>query len=345
MKRKLTYKVSGVDIRAGDLAVKRIKQLARSTFTTGVLTDIGLFAGFFSLGKYKLKNPTLVSSIDGVGTKLKVVFMMNKHHTVGEDLVFHCVNDILVHGAKPLFFLDYIACGKLSPKIVKEIVEGLAAGCRKTGCALIGGETAEMPDFYKKGEYDLAGCIVGLVEKNRIINGRNIKPTDQIIGLGSNGLHTNGYSLARKVIFGLKRMKATDYVPELKDTIGNQLLKAHRCYAKPIHKILEKYEIKGMAHITGGGIEGNLVRILPQNCKALIDTKNWKVPELFNLIQKWGEIEENEMYKVFNMGIGYVLVVSKRDTDKILSALERIKEKGHLIGEVVRGKKEVKLRK
>ncbi|MCJ7509210.1 MAG: phosphoribosylformylglycinamidine cyclo-ligase, partial [candidate division Zixibacteria bacterium] len=246
---------------------------------------------------------------------------------------------------KPLFFLDYIACGKLSPEVVKEIVKGLAAGCRKTGCALIGGETAEMPDFYKKGEYDLAGCIVGLVEKNRIINGKNIKPTDQIIGLGSNGLHTNGYSLARKVIFGLKRMKADDYVTELKDTIGNQLLKTHRCYAKPIHKILEKYEIKGMAHITGGGIEGNLVRILPQNCKALIDTKSWKVPELFKLIQKWGKVEKNEMYKVFNMGIGYILAVSKRDTGKILSELARIKEKGHLIGEVVRGKKEVKLKK
>jgi len=343
MKREITYRDSGVDIRAGDLSVKRIKGLVRSTFTPEVLTDIGQFAGFFRLDKRKLGNPILASSIDGVGTKLKVAFLMNKHDTVGEDLVSHCINDILVHGASPLFFLDYIACGKLSPFVIKEIIKGIVEGCKKHRCALIGGETAEMPDFYKKNEYDLAGCIVGIVEKNDIINGENIEPTDQIIGLASNGLHTNGYSLARKVIFELRRLKVDDYIPELKDTIGNQLLRAHKCYAKPVQSLLDKYRIKGMAHITGGGIAGNLVRILPENSKAVIYTDRWKTPKIFELIQKWGNIREDEMYKVFNMGIGYLLVTPRKDTEKALKELARLKEKAYLIGEMAKGKKEVEL--
>lgn len=343
MKRKITYKDSGVDIQAGDLSVKKIKGLVRSTFTPEVLTDIGQFAGFFRLNQKKLKDPILASSVDGVGTKLKIAFMMDQHDTVGEDLVSHCINDILVHGAKPLFFLDYIACGKLSPFVIKEIIKGLVRGCKKNGCALIGGETAEMPGFYKKDEYDLAGCIVGITEKADIVNGENIKPTDQIIGLASNGLHTNGYSLARKVIFGLKKLKVNDYIPELKNTIGNQLLKTHKCYARPVQNLLDKYEIKGMAHITGGGIAGNLVRILPENSKAIIHTNRWKTPEIFRLIQKWGNIQQDEMFKVFNMGIGYILITPKKDTEKILGELARFKEKTYLIGEMVKGKKEVKL--
>jgi phosphoribosylformylglycinamidine cyclo-ligase len=343
MKRKITYKDSGVDIQAGDLSVKKIKGLVRSTFTPEVLTDIGQFAGFFRLNRKKLKDPILASSVDGVGTKLKIAFMMDQHDTVGEDLVSHCINDILVHGAKPLFFLDYIACGKLSPFVIKEIIKGLVRGCKKNRCALIGGETAEMPGFYKKDEYDLAGCIVGITEKTDIINGENIKPTDQIIGLASNGLHTNGYSLARKVIFGLKKLKVNDYIPELKNTIGNQLLKTHKCYARSVQNLLDKYEIKGMAHITGGGIAGNLVRILPENSKAIIHTNRWKTPEIFRLIQKWGNIQQDEMYKVFNMGIGYILITPKKDTKKILGELTHFKEKAYLIGEIAKGKKEVKL--
>ncbi len=341
--KKLTYKDSGVDIRSADRAKKKIKALARSTFTSEVLKGIGGFGGFFEFPGKQYKDPVLISSVDGVGTKLKVAFMMNKHDTVGEDLVNHCVNDILVHGARPLFFLDYISTGKLSPKVLEGVMKGLARACRKNACALIGGETAEMPEFYKKGEYDLAGCIVGVVEKKKIIDGSGIRPGDQIIGLKSNGLHTNGYSLARKVFFGRARLRVNSYVKELKTTVGKELLKVHRCYAPPVFRLLQRFRIKGIAHITGGGIQGNLSRILPRDCDARIITDSWKIPPVFKVIQRLGNIENREMFKVFNKGIGLILVISQKDTDRILKRLWSLKETGYRIGEITAGKGKVKL--
>jgi phosphoribosylformylglycinamidine cyclo-ligase len=343
MKSKLTYKDSGVDIDAGDRATAKIKRLAKSTFTPGVLKEIGSFGGFFSLSKREYKSPVLVSSVDSVGTKLKVAFMMGKHDTVGQDIVNHCVNDILVHGARPLFFLDYIGTGKLKPEVIAEIVKGLSQACRKAGCALIGGETAELPEFYQKGEYDLVGCVVGVVDRRNIIDGSNIRPGDQIIGIKSNGLHTNGYSLARNVFFRKARLNVNSRVKELKTTVGKELLKVHRCYAPSILKLIQKHKIKGIAHITGGGIEGNLIRILPRNCKAVIHTNSWKVPPLFNVIQKLGNIYDDEMFKVFNMGIGLILVVAKKDTQKIMKNLSSLKETPFLIGEITSGRRQVRL--
>ncbi|NIM97490.1 MAG: phosphoribosylformylglycinamidine cyclo-ligase [candidate division Zixibacteria bacterium] len=341
--KKLTYKDSGVDIQSADRAKKKIKALARSTFSSRVLKGIGGFGGFFAFPSRQYKDPVLISSVDGVGTKLKLAFMMNKHDTVGEDLVNHCVNDILVHGARPLFFLDYVSTGKLSPKVVEEVVKGLARACKKSGCALVGGETAEMPEFYKEGEYDLAGCIVGVVEKKRIIDGSCIRPGDQIIGLKSNGVHTNGYSLARKAFFGRARLRVNSYVKELKTTVGKELLKVHRCYASPVFRLLQRFRIKGIAHITGGGIEGNLSRILPRDCDATIITDSWKIPPVFKVIQRLGSIDNREMFKVFNMGIGLILVISQKDTDRILKRLSSLKETAYLIGEITAGKGKVKL--
>ena len=343
MKKKIDYKSSGVDICAADLAKQKIKALAKSTFSSQVLKEIGSFGGFFSFKRNEYNNPVLVSSVDSVGTKLKVAFMMGKHDTVGEDIVNHCVDDILVHGAKPLFFLDYIGTGKLYPEVIEEIVKGLSKACRKVGCALIGGETAELPEFYKKGEYDLAGFIVGVVEREKIIDGSKIISGDQAIGLKSNGLHTNGYALARKVIFQIGRFNVNDYVKELKTTMGKELLKTHKCYAPVIFKLLERFPIKGMAHITGGGIEGNLNRILPQNCDAKIFIDSWKVPPVFNFIQNTGNIETPEMYKVFNMGIGMTVVVSKNEVTKILEELSNFKETAFHIGEISSGKGRVQL--
>ncbi|KPL02311.1 MAG: phosphoribosylaminoimidazole synthetase [candidate division Zixibacteria bacterium SM23_73_2] len=342
MPKKITYKSSGVDIGKADLALRKIKSLAQSTFTPGVLSELGKFGGFFALKK-KYKEPVLISSTDSVGTKLKVAFMLNLHDTVGEDLVNHCVNDILVHGAKPLFFLDYIGTSRLEPEVVKNIVSGLSRGCRRVGCALVGGEMAELPEFYKKGEYDLVGFIVGVVEREKIIDGSSISPGDQILGLRSNGLHTNGYSLARRVIFDAGKFKAGDYVNDLRTTIGRELLKVHRCYAPSIFNILKRHKIKGMAHITGGGISGNLYRILPEGCKAIIDTKNWKKPPIISFIQKTGDIDPEEMYKVFNMGIGLVLLVSGKEKELVEKKLKKRKERVYHIGEIVSGKRGVKL--
>ena len=351
MKKKIDYKSSGVDISAADRATERIKSLAKSTFTPQVLKGIGSFGGFFSLKRNKYKEPVLVSSVDGVGTKLKVAFMMGKHDTVGEDIVNHCVNDILVHGAKPLFFLDYIGIGKLSPDVIEQIVKGLSRACKRVGCSLIGGETAELPGFYNKNEYDLVGFVLGVVERKKIIDGSKITPGDQIIGLKSNGLHTNGYSLARKVIFQRGRFRVDDYVKELRTTVGKELLKPHKCYAPLIFKLLKRFQtcsersepIKGMAHITGGGIEGNFKRILPKNCDAKIFVNSWNTPPVFNFIQNIGNIENQEMYKVFNMGIGMILVVSKNEVAKILRHLSNIKETAFHIGEISFGKGKVKL--
>jgi phosphoribosylformylglycinamidine cyclo-ligase len=341
MNSKLTYKDSGVDIDAGDRATARIKRLAKSTFTPGVLKEIGSFGGFFSLAKGKYDSPVLVSSVDSVGTKLKVAFMMGKHDTVGQDIVNHCVNDILVHGARPLFFLDYIGTGKLDPDVIAEIVKGLSQACRRAGCALIGGETAELPEFYQKGEYDLVGCVVGVVDRKNIIDGSGIRPGDQIIGLKSDGLHTNGYSLARNVFFRKARLNVNSRVKGLKTTVGNELLKVHRCYAASILKLIQKHKIKGIAHITGGGIEGNLIRILPKNCKAMIHINSWKVPPLFNAIQRLGNIDDDEMFKVFNMGIGLILVVARKDTQKVMKKLSSLKETPFLIGEITSGRRQV----
>jgi phosphoribosylformylglycinamidine cyclo-ligase len=343
MKKKLTYKSAGVDVSAGDRATERIKGLARSTFTPSVLKGIGSFGGFFSLRRNEYRSPVLVSSVDSVGTKLKVAFMTGKHDTVGEDLVNHCVNDILVHGARPLFFLDYIGTGKLLPNVVEQIVRGLSRACKKAGCALVGGETAELPEFYRKGEYDLAGCIVGVVEKGKIIDGSGIRPGDQVIGLKSDGLHTNGYSLARKVLFQRARLGVNRHVKELRTTVGKELLKVHRCYAPSIFSVLRKSRIKGLAHITGGGIRGNLKRILPKSCDATISTDSWRVPPIFGLLQRLGNIDNREMFKAFNMGIGMILVVSKKDTDRILKQLSSAKETPYLIGEITAGTGKVKL--
>jgi phosphoribosylformylglycinamidine cyclo-ligase len=345
MKKKFTYQSSGVNIQAGDEAKEKIKKLARSTFTPQVLKGIGSFGGFFEFKSKEYKDPVLISSVDSVGTKLKVAFMMEKHDTVGEDIVNHCVNDILVHGAKPLFFLDYIGIGKLHPEVVAEIVKGLSKACKKAGCALIGGETAELPEFYKKEEYDLAGCIVGVVEKKEIIDGTGIRPGDQIIGLRSSGLHTNGYTLARKVLLQVARFDVNDYAKELKTTMGEELLKVHRCYAPSILLTLKKFNIKGMAHITGGGIKGNLKRVLPGNCDAKILANSWKIPPIFKLIQKKGNIEDEEMFKVFNMGIGLIMVVPQDETNRVLSQLSTLKETAYHIGEITKGKGEVNLLK
>jgi phosphoribosylformylglycinamidine cyclo-ligase len=342
MKRTTCYKDSGVDIEAADQVIKKIKSLAKSTFIPGVLSELGKFGGFYALSR-KYKYPVLISSTDSVGTKLKVAFMMNKHDTVGQDIVNHCVNDILVHGAKPLFFLDYIGTTNLSPKVMRDIIKGLSRACKNTGCALIGGEMAEMPGFYNPGEYDLVGFVVGVVEKNKIIDGRKIKPGDQILALRSNGLHTNGYSLARKVIFGLGKYKVNDSTRQLKTTVGKELLKIHRSYLNPVLTVLRNHEIKGMAHITGGGIAGNLVRILPEKCKAIIDVQSWRPNPIFDFIQKLGNINFDEMLKVFNMGIGWIMVVSPNEAVKVQKKLSQLREKVYRIGHIKSGKREVKL--
>ena len=342
MKRTTSYKDSGVNIEAADQVIKKIKSLAKSTFTPGVLSELGKFGGFYALSR-KYKDPVLISSTDSVGTKLKVAFMMNKHDTVGQDIVNHCVNDILVHGARPLFFLDYIGTTNLSPKVMKDIIKGLSRACKNTGCALIGGEMAEMPGFYNPSEYDLVGFVVGVVEKNEIIDGSKIKPGDQILGLRSNGLHTNGYSLARKVIFELGKYKVNDSARQLKATVGKELLKIHRSYLNPVLTVLRNHEIKGMAHITGGGIAGNLVRILPEKCKAIIDVQSWRPNPIFDFIQKLGNINFDEMFKVFNMGIGWIMVVSPKETERVQKKLSQLGEKVHRLGEIKYGKREVKL--
>jgi phosphoribosylformylglycinamidine cyclo-ligase len=342
-KKKLSYAEAGVDIKAGEDAVGRIKKLARETFTDGVLSQIGSFGGFFKPDMSGLKAPVFISSADGVGTKLKLAFMTDRHTTVGEDLVNHCVNDILVHGAKGLFFLDYIATGKLKPEIIADIVEGLARGCKNAGMALLGGETAEMPDFYQAGEYDLAGFIIGMVDEKRIINGSAIKNGDICIGLPSNGLHTNGYTLARKVAFDIAGLKPGEKVTELDTTIDDALMKVHRCYAPIIHPLLEKYEIHGMAHITGGGLPGNLNRVLPDGMNAELSKGSWSVPPIFPWLQEAGDLDPEDMYSAFNMGIGYVLVCSRADAENILSDLSEQGEEASQIGSIAPGEGKVKL--
>ncbi len=330
----ITYKESGVDIQAGEESVRRIKSLVKQTFRPEVLTDIGLFGGLFRADFKDYRKPVLVSSVDGVGTKLKVAFAMNRHDTIGEDLVNHCVNDILTSGAKPLFFLDYISLGKVDPDMVTKIVSGFARGCKHSNCSLIGGETAEMSDLYRPGEYDLAGTIVGIVDEDKIISGKDIRKGDVLIGLASNGLHTNGYTLARRVLFDHAGLKADSFIGELNQTIGEALLAVHKCYLNLVSPLIDRFEIKGIAHITGGGIVGNLSRIIPASLKIKIDWKSWLTPVIFRLIQKLGDVPEDDMRRAFNLGIGMILVVAPEKADSLRLAIENAGEMANVIGRI-----------
>lgn len=328
-----TYKAAGVDIEAGDLTVKKIKELAESTFNKNVLSDIGLFGGFFELDLKKYMNPVLVSSVDGVGTKLKIAFAMDKHNTVGQDLVNHCVNDIAVCGAEPLYFLDYLAFGKLNADKAAKIIEGFSIACKENNCALIGGETAEMPGIYEINEYDMSGTIVGIVDKSGIINGSGINKGDALIGFNSNGLHTNGYSLARKVL--LEKYNLDEALNTLAGTLGEELLKIHKSYLKLISRLKADTSIKGFSHITGGGIIGNTNRILPKGLSLKINWDAWEIPAIFRLIKDAGNISMEEMRKVFNLGIGLIAVVNKQETEKVLEIAKNVNEEAYIIGEVV----------
>jgi phosphoribosylformylglycinamidine cyclo-ligase len=334
----MDYKTSGVDIDAGNETVRRIRGLARSTFTSGVLSDIGSFGGLFRLETGQHREPVLVASADGVGTKLKVAFMAKRHDTIGGDLVNHCVNDILVQGAEPLFFLDYLATGRLAPEVAEAIVGGIAAACRENGCALLGGETAEMPGFYNEGEYDVAGFIVGVVDRQRLVHGRAIAVGDVLVGIPSSGLHTNGYSLARRVIFDHLRLGVDSYVPELSRTVGDALLEPHRSYLPFVQPVLGAGRIKGMAHITGGGITDNLPRVLPHGTAAVVDTSAWEVPPIFQWLQRSGSIPRDDMMRTFNMGIGLIIVTSRHDAEPLIGELAaRGGRDARVIGHIVAG--------
>jgi phosphoribosylformylglycinamidine cyclo-ligase len=336
----LTYRHSGVDIEAGDEAVRRIATLARSTFRPEVLGGIGAFAGFCRIpGAYR--DPVLVSSTDGVGTKLKVAVLADRHDTVGIDLVAMGVNDLLVHGAEPLFFLDYLAVSKMIPEKVETIVKGVVEGCRQAGCALIGGETAELPDLYAPNEYDLAGFAVGVVERDRIVTGASIRAGDVILGLLSSGLHSNGFSLARRIIFGELGLTVHDALPGIDRTVGDELLRPTRIYVGLVLPLLAEFRVKGMAHVTGSGITGNLPRILPENCRAVIRQASWPVPPIFSLLMRAGKVAEAEMFRTFNMGIGFVLVVAPEDAEALTQRLTALGGQVFQIGEVVSGQRGV----
>jgi len=334
----MDYRSSGVDIDAGNEVVRRIKRLAKSTHTPGVLSEIGSFGGLFSVGSLGLSDPVLVASADGVGTKLKLAFLTNVHDSIGEDLVNHCVNDILVQGARPAFFLDYLATGRLSPDVAASIVEGIARACRANGCALLGGETAEMPGFYQDGEYDLAGFIIGAVERAHIIDGKRIAPGDVLLGLPSSGLHTNGYSLARRIVFDHLKLDVSTQVPELNATVGEALLQPHRSYLPIIDPLLGTPAIKGMAHITGGGITDNLPRILPEGTSALVNRSTWDVPPLFRWLVDAGGVPEDDAYRAFNMGIGLIIACSPEDEQELLTTFrEHGEPDACVIGRIVAG--------
>ncbi len=320
MNEKDLYSRAGVDIDAGNDAVRRIKALARGTYTSGVLSGVGSFGGLFALDP-SIPDPVLVASADGVGTKLKVAFMAGVHNSIGVDLVNHCVNDILVQGARPLFFLDYLATARLSPDVAQQIVSGIAEACRANGCALLGGETAEMPGFYAEGEYDVAGFIVGVVSRKRVIDGRDIVAGDQLIALPSTGLHTNGYSLARRIAFDELGLNIDSIVPELGETVGAAFLRPHRSYLPQIAPLLDAGVIKGMAHITGGGITENLPRTLPDGLQFTLDRTSWSIPPLFTWLQRAGGVSDAEMFRAFNMGVGLVLVCSPASVPGLLSRL------------------------
>ncbi len=333
MSENSTYKAAGVDIEAGDETIKRIKGFAKSTFNKNVLSDIGLFGAFYQPDLSGLKEPVLVSSVDGVGTKLKVAFAADRHHTVGQDLVNHCVNDISVCGAKPLFFLDYLAFGKLNPDRAARIIEGFSIACRENECALIGGETAEMPGLYAEDEYDMSGTIVGIVDKSGVIDGSSIKKGDVLMGFSSNGLHTNGYSLARKVL--LPKFKLNEKIDELGSTLGDELLRIHKSYLKLITHLNNHMKVKGFSHITGGGIIGNTKRVLPEGLKLDVKWDEWEMPAVFRLIQQAGKISLEEMRNVFNLGIGMIAIVNPADENRIISLSNEINEHPLKIGEVI----------
>ena len=339
-RRSITYAQAGVDISRADRAKQRIKYLAQKTFNRNVLSDIGSFGGLFSLGS-KYADPVLVSSADGVGTKLKIAFEMNLHHTVGADLVNHCVNDIAVQGATPLFFLDYFASGQLDPEVTEKVVSGLTEACRQNGCALIGGETAEMPGFYADGEYDIAGFIVGVVERERIITGELVEVGDVIIGLPSSGLHTNGYSLARKLFFEIARYTPETFVSEIRNKAGAELMRTHKSYWPVVRRLVEADAVVAMAHITGGGITDNLPRVLPKGTAANIQLGSWPVLPVFTHLQKLGNVDQDEMMRTFNMGIGMILIVPAKKFKRVQTILDRVNEKGYTIGRVVKGDRKV----
>jgi len=336
----ITYADAGVSIDRGNKTKQRIKYLAHKTFTKGVLSEIGGFGGLFSVDK-KYIDPVLVSSVDGVGTKLKVAFEMKVHHTVGGDLVNHCVNDIAVQGAAPLFFMDYLATGKLDPEIAERVVGGLAEACKHNGCALIGGETAEMPGFYPDGEYDLAGFIVGVVERERIISGKDVQLGDCVLGLPSNGLHTNGYSLARKLLFEIAGYSPETFVSEIKNKVGNELMRSHRSYWSVIRKLIAGECVAALAHITGGGITENLPRVLPKGTSAVIERGTWPVLPIFEHLRALGQVPQDEMMRTFNMGIGLIAVIPAAKFARAKTILDRAEEKFHVIGRIVKGDRRV----
>jgi phosphoribosylformylglycinamidine cyclo-ligase len=339
----LTYKDAGVNIDEGDRFVKLISPLVRKTFRKEVLTDIGSFGALFKLDITRYKEPVLVSGTDGVGTKLKIAFMADKHDTVGIDLVAMCVNDVLTSGAEPLFFLDYLATGKLIPEKAARIIEGIVEGCREAGCSLIGGETAEMPDFYKENEYDLAGFAVGIVERKDIIDGSEIKHGDIIIGLSSNGLHSNGYSLVRKVFFEYGRMDISDYLPELERPLAEELLRPTKIYVKAVSLLRENnIPVKGLAHITGGGLTENLPRIIPEGLCPVIRTGTWPLQPIFRLIEDMGKVPAEDMWRTFNMGIGYTVILSEEYAQDALSILKKNGHDSYIIGQIERGQREVR---
>jgi phosphoribosylformylglycinamidine cyclo-ligase len=334
----MDYKGAGVDIDAANDTVLRIRALARSTFTSGVLSEIGTFGGLFQLETGRYREPVLVASADGVGTKLKVAFLTGRHDTVGVDLVNHCVNDILMQGAEPLFFLDYLATGRLSPEVAESIVRGIAAACRDNGCALLGGETAEMPGFYGDGEYDLAGFVVGVADRSKLINGRAIAVGDVLVGVPSSGLHTNGYSLARRIAFDQLGLTVDRHVPELGRTLGEALLEPHRSYLSLVRPLLDGGRIKGLAHITGGGITDNLPRVLPHGTAAVVDVSSWEVPPIFRWLRHHGRVPADDMMRTFNMGVGLIIVTAR---DKAEQLIEELAARGgrdsRVIGEIVPG--------
>jgi len=341
---QLTYREAGVDIDAGNKAVDLMKKHVRSTYRPEVMGDIGGFGGLFALNTGKYQQPVLVSGTDGVGTKLCVAFMADKHDTIGQDAVAMSVNDILVQGAEPLFFLDYLAVGKLEPEKVAAIVSGIAGACLESGCSLIGGETAEMASLYKNGEYDIGGFAVGVAERSKLITGENIKPGDTLIGLPSTGLHSNGYSLVRKICFDIKQFAIDQNIPELGKTIGEELLIPTKLYPKTCLPLIEKFEIRGMVHVTGGGFYENIPRVLPEGCGVEVNTETWPKPKIFELLQKWGNIAWPEMYRTFNMGIGMILVVPQSEVNAIQDNLTARGEASYVIGHVTAGPREAVLK-
>ena len=338
MGKSLTYADAGVDVAKGDKFVKSIKKIADQTRRLGVMSEIGGFGGLFSLNLDNFDRPVLVSSTDGVGTKLKIAFMLNKHDTVGIDLVAMCVNDVIVQGADPLFFLDYLSMGALDTRVATDIITGIGKGCKEARCALIGGETAEMPGLYQAGEYDLAGFAVGVVDNDKIIDGSEIHVSNKIIGIASSGLHSNGYSLVRKICFDLLKLKVESKIPELGVTLGEELLKPTRIYSNLIHSVTRDLSVLGLVHVTGGGIENNLLRIIPKACQVVLKRDSWEIPPIFHFLQEAGNVEDAEMMRTFNNGIGLIAVVSDEVVEDVLERLNAMKEKAYVMGEIAERK-------